>query len=150
MNSFTPIAALMPLFLLGCIPLTQDRIVGGRGYDHFGYYEDMHCGLLQIGASNRRRTATIIPAKSYAIGPDGVRRALATQPHPYDLTAGHPYVREQVYLLDGAGHRITRKWRNGAWTFHFALQTPTGRQTRDFHADLWTFYYNPLIHGPPN
>jgi hypothetical protein len=146
---FLAIAVLFQL-LIGCVPLTQERIVGGHTYDHFGYSQDERCGLLQVGPSNRRRTATIIPERSYATSPDGIRFGIATRLHPYDLTAGHTYVRERVYLLDKGGHQINRKWKDGQWIFHFALRTPHGEDTRDFHADLWTFYYNPIIHGPPN
>jgi hypothetical protein len=136
--------------LAGCVPLTQSRVVGGRTYDHFLYHEQMGSALLQIGPSNRKRAATVIPSESYATAPNGTRHRIATEPHAFDLKQGYPYVRERIYLLDDSGQRTTRKWKNGHWTFHFVLRTAQGKQTRDFQADLWTFLYNPAVHGPPN
>ena len=146
---FLALAALFQ-FLAGCVPLTQANVTGGRRYDHFMYHEDMDSGLLQIGPSNRNRTATVIPGQSYATSPDGTRHSIATEPHQFDITQRYPYIRERIYLLDSNGNRVTRKWRNGRWTFHFALATPRGTETRDFQADLWTFLYNPVVHGSPN
>ena len=38
----------------------------------------------------------------------------------------------------------------GQWEFVFVLETPSGRDTRQFTVDVWTFNYVPMIHGPPN
>src|SRR5262245_4496718 len=99
---FIPIAEVLVL-LSGFIPLTQTTVVGGRGYDHFGYYGEMRSGLLQIGPSNRKRTATVIPNKSYATAPDGTRHGISTEPHLFDIEEKDPrvpYVRERIYVLD--------------------------------------------------
>lgn len=138
------------VFCAGCVPLTQTAVAGGRGYDHFDYYGDLRFGLLQIGPSNRGRTATVIPGKSYATAPDGRRHGISTEPHAFDIEQKHPYVRERIYVLDEQGRRITRKLSEGRWAFRFTLRTPGGMEARVFQADLSTFYYNPIIHGPPN
>ena len=139
--------------LTACIPLKQARIVGGRGYDHFGYYGETGYGLLQIGPSSAPNRITVIDSQSYAIAPNGSRFRIRTEPHPYDIETKSfkvPYIRDRVYVLDSAGRRITKPLKNGQWKFHFTFLTPQGVRTRYFDAKLWTFYYNPIIHGPPN
>lgn len=140
-------------FLAACVPLQQTKIVGGRGYDHFDYYGETGYGLLQIGPSNAPKQITVIDSQSYALSPQGIQFRIQTQPHPYDIETKSfkvPYIRDRVYVLDSEEHRITRPLNNGQWKFHFTMRTPKGSETRAFDADLWTFYYNPLIHGPPN
>lgn len=147
------IGCAIALLLTACAPLKQTRIVGGQGSDHFGYYGETGYGLLQIGPSNTPKRITVIDARSYAIAPNGSRFRIRTEPHAFDIETKFPktpYVRDRVYLLDSEGRKITRALKNGNWKFHFTLRTAKGVETRDFDADLWTFYYNPLIHGPPN
>jgi len=139
--------------LAACIPLQQTNIVGGRGYDHFGLYGETGYGLLQIGPSNTPKKSHVIDSQSFALSPKGVRLRIETEPHPYDIEKKSPkvpYVRDRVYVLDAEGRRITRPLKNGQWKFHFTMRTPKGIETRDFDADLWTFFYNPVIHGSPN
>ena len=149
---FQLLVTAVALILTGCIPLTQSNVTGGKRFDHFGYFGDLGYGLLQIGPSNKRKMVTIIPAESYAIRPDGIRVGIATEPNPADLNkkAGDlvPYIRDRVYLLDPKGRRVAR-WPNGQWTFYFVLRTSRGKETRTFQLDLWTFHYNPILHGSP-
>lgn len=152
MTRFLTIIASASL-LTGCLPLQQSRVVGGRGYDHFGPFDDQGYALLQIGPSNTPKRVHVIDSDSYGLAPDGSRYGIHTEPHPYDIetkTSKVPYVRDRVYLIDPRGHRVTGRWKNGQWKFHFTLRTPNGIETRDFHASFWPFLYIPIIDGPPN
>ena len=110
-------------------------------------------GCLQIGPSNAPNSFNVIDAESYAVSPDQVRYGIETEPHPFDLREDKsplvPYIRDRVYLVKADGKRLKRKWKNGRWQFHFALDGLTGRTGRDFTMDMGTFYYNPVVHGPP-
>lgn len=140
------------LLLSGCIPLQQAYISGGEGYDDLGQF-DQGWGLLMIGPSNRPKTVSIVDVESFAIGPRGERYVVESEPHPYDLREDRDsrvlYVRDRIYLVNARGKRL-KHLRNGEWQFTFVLNTPEGRDTRNFNMTLWTFFYNPVIHGPPN
>lgn len=142
------------MFLAGCMPLKQYHVTGGQQYDNFGYMDHLHCGLLQIGPSNVPKASNIVDSESYAIAPDGKRFGISTELHDYDLRPEKdprvPYVRDRVYLVDAKGKRVNRNWSDGLWKFHFVLDAPAGRDTRDFEMQLGTFNYNPVVHGPPN
>lgn len=153
------------LALGGCIPLKQPMVTGGEQYDHFGYHDAYlwsgGYGLLQVGPSNVVKAVAVVDAESCAVGPGGERYGVESEPHPPDLDqtphpypgeyadVPTPYVRDRIYLANAKGRRI-RSWRDGKWTFVFVLDTPRGRETREFAMTLGTFHYNPLVHGPPN
>ncbi len=132
--------------------LKQYNVTGGKEYDQFSYMDHYRCGLLAIAPTNAPKVVKIIDAESYAIDPNGVRRGIATEPHDYDLRPENEgfYVRDRVYLIDAKGKRLKSNWKDGPWKFHFVMDTPTGRDVRDFDMQLGTFHYNPVVHGPPN
>lgn len=136
------------------MPLKQFDVTGGQQHDSFGYVDHLHCGLLQVGPPSVPKNFTIVDDESYAIAPDGKRFGISTEPHDYDLRSDNisrmPNVRDCVYLIDADGKRIDSNWKDGLWKFHFVINSPTGRDTRDFEMQLWTFNYNPAVHGPPN
>lgn len=145
------VACLLLLFpLASCMVLKQESVNGGGPDDHFGYYETARCGLLQIGASSKPKEIKLVEQESYAISPDGVRYRIQTEEHPFDIEQGYPYIRDRVYLIDKTGTRVSKDWKNGKWEFHFVIQGPKGRETRDFEPKYWNFYYCILIHGAPN
>jgi len=146
----TLFVVVLTCFLCGCIPCKQAVFKGGEQYDHFGYYE--YYGLLQIGPSNAGKTAKVLVNGSYAIDPSGRRLSIETEEHDYDKQQKDPrapYIRDRIYVLDQNGNRLS-KLKDGNWKFVFALSTPKGREERTFESKVWTFYYNPILHGPPN
>ncbi len=146
-------AGLVALLLSGCIPLKQYNVTNERGewYQGFGYCEGY--GLLQMGQSNQPKKGPIVDAESFAIGPRGKQYGVESELHPYDLREDRDprlkYVRDRIYLVDAKNKRLST-WRNGDWQFTFVQDTPDGKVTQTVNMTLWTFFYNPVIHGPPN
>ena len=139
---------IVSLSLIGCIPLQQSDVSGGTKNDFFRYYGDY--GLLNIGSADKKKTVTLIPECSYALSPKGIKYGINTEPHWYDLDQKFPYIRDHVTLVSPRGKRIGSIPQNGTWHFHFEFMGPRGKDSRDFTSRFWTFYYNPIIHGPPN
>lgn len=142
------ITCISSLSLIGCIPLQQSDVNGGTKNDFFRYYGDY--GLLNIGSANKKKTVTLIPESSYALSPKGIKYGIYTEPHFYDLDQKFPYIRDHVTLVSPRGKRLGSIPQNGIWHFHFEFLGPRGKDSRDFTSRFWTFYYNPIIHGPPN
>lgn len=136
------------LLLIGCVPLQQSEVSGGKKDDYFRYYDEY--GLLEIGPSDKKKTVTLIPEYSYALSPKGIKYGIHTEPHFYDLEQKHPYIRDHITLVNPRGKRIGSIPQNGTWHFHFEFIGPRGKDSREFTIRFWTFYYNPIIHGPPN
>ena len=38
----------------------------------------------------------------------------------------------------------------GHWVFVLAIEASRKIRVEEFPFRLWTFYYNPILHGPPN
>ena len=140
--------------LAGCVPVKQYKVTGGGPYDNFAYVDSLRCGLLQVGPSNVPKEFKVVDSESFAINPAGNRFGLSTRPHDYDLRRDKdpraPYVRDRVYLVDSDGMRVDQRWNDGLWKFHFVLDGPNGRESRDYELRLGTFNYSPVINGPPN
>ena len=134
--------------LFGCLPLQQSDVAGGRKHDYFRYYGDY--GLLNIGSTNKKKLITLIPSSSYALSPKGTKYGIDSEPHFYDVDQKYPYIRDHITLISPSGKHIYRIPQNGIWHFHFEFLSPRGKDSRDFISRFWTFYYNPIIHGPPN
>ena len=138
---------LVCMCLTGCIPLQQCEVTGGKKDDFFRYYGDY--GLLNIGSANKKKAITLLPASSYAISPTGIKYGIFTEPHYYDLEQKFSYTRDHITLVTPRGKRIGKMPQNGIWHFHFEFLNSYGKIDRDFICKFWTFYYSPIIHGPP-
>jgi len=141
------IAIVGLLLCAGCMPLKQGTLQGVGRYDYFGY--DNGYGLLQIGPSNVKKTAILLPKKSYAISPSGKKLRIESEEHDYDIEQKDIYIRDEIYVVSENGKRL-KELSNGKWKFVFSLLLPTGPAERVFEGTITTFYYNPIIHGPPN
>jgi hypothetical protein len=140
--------AVIALLLSGCMPLRQQKTISGGGDSDLLLCEDRFL-LTQLGPSNEPNTRHVVAAESYIIAPRGERYTVEVEPHQFDIEQKYPCVRERIYPVDSRGRRLGR-WSNGIWTVHLVLDTPTGRATRHEQIRFWTFWYNPLFHGPPN
>lgn len=135
------------LTLTGCLPLQQSAFSGGHQGDHFGHYGDY--GLLTIGDGNQPKKTNILADQSYALSPRGIRYHIKTSDHPFDISQRYPYIRDQIRIYDPKGREI-KSLSYGPWVFVFKLKTEHGIQERTFSSTVSTFYYNPILHGPPN
>jgi hypothetical protein len=140
---------VLGLLLVGCIPLQQTDIKGGQGYDGFGWYNETGYGLLWIGPGNVKNTITVVDAKSYALGPNGIRYGVRSELHLFDVQQKYAYVRDEIHFLDAKGGQVSRLG-NGVWQFSFTFVKDGKEESRTFTRKLWTFNYVPIIDGPPN
>jgi len=140
--------AATALSLTGCMPLKQQTTVSGPPDVHTLLCDDQYL-LVQIGPSNIPNDHKIIASESYVVEPRGTRYHIQVEPHPFDVEQKFPYVRDRVYPVDGSGQRL-RRWPNGVWSIHLAVDTADARSTIDQQIKFWTFWYNPVFHGPPN
>lgn len=142
------LAFILGSLLVACVPVQQCDVSGGHKYDSFGYYGDY--GLLSIGPTNQKKTIRLLPGSSYALSANGTKYGIRTEPHFFDRERKVSYVRDHITLVDQRGKRIGRIPQNGIWQFHFEFIGPNGKSSRDFTSRFSTFFYNPLLHGPPN
>ena len=129
---------------LGCIPLRQGSRVVGPDYPPVLLVNDQY---LLVGTDMHRER--IIAEQSYIISPGGKRYGIQVEPHQFDIDQKFEALRADVYACDADGSRL-RPWSNGIWGFNFVVETNGMTRTIDQQWKYWTFYYNPIIHGPPN
>lgn len=144
-------STMFGLLLTGCIPLQQTDIKGSlpNSHDGFGWFDETGYGLLWIGTGNAKNTITVIDAKSYALGPNGVKYRVHSEPHLFDVQQKYAYVRDEIHFLDANGGQVSRLG-SGDWQFSFTFVKDGKEESRTFSGKLWTFYYLPIIDGPPN
>ena len=136
--------------LIGCIPKQQATITGGKDGEHLGIYEEPYGSILQMGTIAEPKKITIIGSKSYVVDPKGIRREVEIEPHEFDIETKSPNIRDRVFVLDTSKNRMKRLY-NGIWKFYITFKSQSGQEeTREFVGKYWTFYYNPILHGPPN
>ncbi len=143
-----PITLLTLLFLLsGCLPLEQYDITGAREFEHLSVNGSYF--MEQLGPSNKAKEIKIIANESYAIGPKNIKYRIELQSHDYDIAEQFPYIRDRIYLLNSEGKRV-RSIGSGTWSLFLTLDSKEGKELREFTAKVWSFNYNPILHGPPN
>ena len=135
--------ALM-LVLTSCIPLRQEALVSGPAHPPLLVCDDRYV-LVGIDMNHEK----IVTAQSYITAPTGKRYTIQAEPHQYDIDQKLEALRVDVYPCDSDGSRL-RHWSNGIWSFHFIIVTNGVPEVIDQKWKYWTFYYNPIIHGPPN
>lgn len=137
---------MISFWLAGCIPCQQYRVVEiDQGeYAHFDYNGEY--GLFTMEGVKQ---LTLDDSKSFAIGPKNKKYAIRSMPHQYDLEMGHDFVRTKIYVLKNDGRPFGRLPK-GVWSFSFYYSNLDEEGTYSCRAKLWTFWYSPLIHGPPN
>ena len=133
------------LFVLtGCIPLRQGSRVSGPTHPPLLLCDDRY---VLVGINMTREK--FVTEQSYITAPTGKRYTIQAEPHQYDINQKFKTLRADVYPCNADGSRL-RRWSNGIWAFHFVVETNGVAQTIDQQWKYWTFYYNPIIHGPPN
>ena len=135
---------MLLVFLTGCIPLRQETRISGPVHPSLLLCDDRYV-LVEIDLKREK----IVAEESHITNPTGKRYNIQVEPHGYDIEQKHDALRADVYPCGSDGPRI-RRWSNGVWSFHFVVETNGVAQAIDQQWKYWTFYYNPIIHGPPN
>lgn len=136
----------------GCIPLTQLQEDTSILNLHAIYNEEDKYVLFAAGqpdGQTRPKQYEILETNSYAVGPGKERHQLRIHPHIFDITAGHAFVRDDIYILSSNGTEAIKP-EMGRWTFHLQMRQNGKIIEHDFSFQLWKFWYNPIIDGPPN
>jgi hypothetical protein len=136
------------LLLFGRIPLKQ--LEQQPSSTPFNMNYDNGCVLLSIGNGNGKKLYEIVEAESYASDESGKRYPISVRPHDYDLSQKFPYIRDEIYVFQSREAKKAMSLHNGIWTFYLTLEENGQRLEKEFSFRLWTFYYNPIFHGPPN
>jgi hypothetical protein len=151
MRGFSPAAVFVVFGLQGCIPLPQMEQLPSRVPFHAVYDLGDDYVLFTIGGSeNRPKDYVIIPQHSYVIDPAGGRHPIRVRPHHYDLSENFPFIRDEVSVLRSEVDPKPIGLHDGTWKFVLACRRSGVDRTDEFSFRIWTFYYNPIIHGPPN
>lgn len=107
--------------------------------------------LFTIGGSeNHPKDYVIIPQHSYAIDPSGVRHPIRIKVHDYDVSEHFPFIRDEVSVLSSEATPRPMSLHDGTWKFILACRRSGTMRADAFSFHIRTFYYNPIIHGPPN
>jgi hypothetical protein len=139
------LAMLIPMvFRCGCIPLRQEERVSGPVDPALLLCEDRY---VLAGIDMHREK--IVPEASFITDPKGRRYGMQLEPHQFDIEQKSQALRTEVHPCNAGSSRL-RRWSNGVWSFPFVVEGKDGIQVIEKQQRYWTFYYNPIIHGPPN
>jgi hypothetical protein len=152
MRSLPRITSLLLFGLAGCLPLPQmekhpSRIPFHASYNGWGE----KAVIFTIGGCEERpKDYEILPQRSHVIDPSGKQHPIRIQPHEFDISEHYPFIRDDIFVLRSAAHPAPISLRDGTWKFVLTYRRASGVRTDTFSFRIWTFYYNPIIHGPPN
>jgi hypothetical protein len=130
---------LIPVLLLlcglqGCFPLPQMEQQPSRVAFHANYDAGDKYVLFAIGAENHPKDYEIVAPHSYV----------------FDIAQHYPFVRDDVFVLRSEADSRPIRLHDGTWSFVLARRVSGSEHQDTFPFRLSTFYYSPLIHGPPN
>jgi hypothetical protein len=144
------IVAISALVLLvGCMPLKQ--ITWHSSTDEIRISPEsaqIHVNILAT-TDNPTNKPTIDTERSFAISPSGRRYTLQVTKNEYSNKYTSRWTADYVALIDPTNNR-RHKWENGEWKLHLFFTGPISRKPIESKFKLWTFWYCPIIHGPPN
>lgn len=131
-------------FITGCTVVVHEDLISDsvdprlmRGTDQFF--------IVDINLNNEK----IIEGSSYIVDPNGKKYSILVKPHQYDIDSKFPQIRANVYPLQDDGGFLS-SWINGIWYFHFHIESNGTRRIVEKKKKYWNFYYNFIVHGPPN
>jgi hypothetical protein len=151
MRFLSPAAFFLLFGLQGCVPLPQMEQFPSRIPFHAVYDLGDDYVLFTVGGSeNHPKDYEIIPQRSHVIDPSGVRHPIRIKPHDYDVSQHFPFIRDEVFVLRSEAVPKPIALHNGTWKFVLACRRSGVVRADEFSFRIWTFYYNPIIHGPPN
>ena len=106
--------------------------------------------LFATGTQNHPKDYEISSARSYVIDPVGIHHPIRIQPHECDESQHFPFIRDDIFVLQSDTDSKPIKLHDGMWNFILTRRTFSTQRQDTFSFRLRTFYYNPLVHGPPN
>ena len=137
--------------LSGCIPLKQTKFIPDRE-DFIGHVEcdgSLDVGWRHENTLDESRKPNVNERACFAISPNGKRHNLRFILSGRDI--GSSYWRTaSIWLIDASNPKKNIKWNNGLWTIHLEFLPPHENLVFNSQIKVWTFFYNPIIHGPPN
>ncbi len=150
MRVISSVAVLFVVGLQGCVPLPQmepypSRIPFSANYDHGNRYVS-----FSIGSENQPKDYQIVAQRSYVISPSGERHPIRVEPHAYDISQRHPFIRDDIFVLRSDEDSKPMLLHNGTWKFVLSCRRSDTVRQDEFSFRIWTFNYNPVLHGPPN
>ena len=134
---------LLTIFLTGCVPLTELSQVSGPTHPEVSLYD--RCVRAGFDLNHER----IDTQQSYIKSPAGRRYSLQVQTNQFDIDQKYDRVSALLYPFDADGLPL-HGWRKGTWSYHFVVESNGVPEIIDQQWKCWTFYYCPIIHGPPN
>jgi hypothetical protein len=137
------------LMASGCMPLQQYKQLGGNTAEHLAVLDDHTAFQLSMGKGSTPEKNRIIAEDSRIISPSGKSYGVQVKPHQYDIRVKHDEIRQNIYPVQNDGVLVEIR-KNGNWSLHLVIEKEGIRRTVDQQLKISTFYYNPLIHGPPN
>ena len=142
----------MSLLLTACMPLVQIDWASSDEEIRIAPERDELAVTVLTSSPQEAQKIFINSSSSYAISPEGVKYEIEFARNQYATKLGlednSPWASFFVSLKKSPGQKAV-ELENGDWELFLAF----GNANRgDIKAKfkLWTFWYSPLIHGPPN
>ena len=141
---------LLGASLTGCIPLTQTQINPSeeRLIGHVAEDGSLAVGWKYEDILDESRKPKIDEKASYATSPKGKRYNLRIIPSNRDI--GTYWRTASISLVDPSKPQSRVRWRSGSWKIHLEFLPPHKDMIFDNEVRIWTLFYNPIVHGPPN
>lgn len=133
----------------GCMPLQQYKQLEGTTAEHLSVLDNLSALQLSLGKGSTSEKNRVVAEESRITSPSGTIYNVQIKPHHYDIQEKHDEVRQNIYPVQRNGVPVEIR-QNGIWSLHLVIETEGIRRTLDRQLKISTFYYNPLIHGPPN
>lgn len=143
--------SLLLLSLSSCVPLPQMQQYPSRVPFHAVYDLGDRSVLFSIGGDEGRpKDYTIIPEHSYVVDPSGTCHPIQIKPHDFDVSQHYPFIRDEIFILRSGTVTKPIRLYDGTWKFVLVYRRLGGLHDDTFSFRIWTFFYSPIIHGPPN
>lgn len=144
MYNRTIIISICLIIFYSCLPLPQHKLLSKSSdisaqYDEEGYFK------IWIDKQTWIRDLRLIDNLSYAIHEDDKKYNIQSE----EQVDSPRYRSYKIFIVNEKGN-ITTALKAGIWEIYLHLQKGDKVQEEAIKFRLWTFYYNPLIHGAPN
>lgn len=139
------VISLVLLFVNGCLPLQQWEIIE-RSSDIEGSVNDDGYFDIWIDQSYWSQNLSLNDNLSWVDDPDGSRLNIESEKGKNTYKGKYNY---KIFPINSKGKRIT-SYRSGLWKITLHLQKGEEVKIKELQLNLWTFFYNPLLHGAPN